>query len=170
MATELSESQQQAIDKNKKEYNETADSYHKWSEKAVLMQHMCYYSTFQELEKDGIEGKTFLEVGCGPCPIGQELVKRGAKKVYALDISEAMIENARKDLTSKGIIDKFELVCASILDERFKLSEPVDCIVCSYTITTFINTYDMLKKILKNCKENIKPDGMVFLTEFSYVN
>jgi len=24
----------------------------------------------KELEKEGIEGKTFLEVGCGPCPIG----------------------------------------------------------------------------------------------------
>ena len=31
------------------------------------------------MEKEGIEGKTFLEVGCGcgpgPCPIGQKLAK-----------------------------------------------------------------------------------------------
>ena len=97
------------------------------------------------------------------------MVARGAKKVVALDISSEMIENARKDLTEKGIIDKFELVCADILDDTFQLQEPVDCIVCSYTITTFINTHDMLTKILAQCKKNIKPDGMVFITDFSYV-
>jgi 2-polyprenyl-3-methyl-5-hydroxy-6-metoxy-1,4-benzoquinol methylase len=37
--------------------------------------------------KEGIEGKTFLEVGCGPCPIGQQLAKKGAKKIIGLDIS-----------------------------------------------------------------------------------
>ena len=57
-------------DKNIEEYNKTADSYEKWSQTNILMQRYCYYSTFQELEKEGIEGKTFLEVGCGPCPIG----------------------------------------------------------------------------------------------------
>lgn len=39
------------------------------------------------MSQEGIEGKTFLEVGCGPCPIGQQLAKRGAKKIYGLDIS-----------------------------------------------------------------------------------
>ena len=60
----------QAIDKNRDEYNHTAGSYDKWCQENLLMQHLCYYSTINELEKEGIEGKTFLEVGCGPCPIG----------------------------------------------------------------------------------------------------
>jgi len=51
------------------------------------MQKYCYYSTFNELDKEGVEGKTFLEVGCGPCPIGQRLATKGAKKIYGLDIS-----------------------------------------------------------------------------------
>ena len=46
--------------------------------------------------KEGIEGKTFLEVGCGFCPCGQKLAAKGAKKIYGLDISEGMIDNARK--------------------------------------------------------------------------
>ena len=78
---------EQARDKNRDEYNEAAEAYDKWSCENVLMQKYCYYSTFNELEKEGIEGKTFLEVGCGPCPIGQKLVAKGAKKVYGLDIS-----------------------------------------------------------------------------------
>ena len=112
------------------------------------MQKYCYYSTFAEMEKEGIEGKTFLEVGCGPCPIGQKLAKMGAKKIYGLDISESMIEAARKHLTDQGIVDKFELIVADIFDESFKLPEKVDCVVLSYTITTFINKYEMLAKIL----------------------
>jgi ubiquinone/menaquinone biosynthesis C-methylase UbiE len=83
------------------------------------MQNYGYYSTFKELEKERIEGKTFLEVGCGPCPIGQILAKKGAKKIVGLDISSEMIESAKKNLTGLGIIDKFELVVADIFDESF---------------------------------------------------
>ena len=61
---------EKARDKNRDEYNNTAAAYDQWQASNVLMQNLCYYSTFNELAKDGIEGKTFLEVGCGPCPIG----------------------------------------------------------------------------------------------------
>ena len=69
--------------------------------------------------KEGVEGKTFLEIGCGFCPCGQKLVAKGAKKVFGLDISEGMIDIARKELTNKGIIDQFDLICADIFDESF---------------------------------------------------
>lgn len=58
------------------------------------MQKYSYYSTVNEIAKEGIEDKTFLEVGCGPCPIGQELVTRGARKIYGLDFSKEVIESA----------------------------------------------------------------------------
>ena len=80
-------SPEEARDKNREEYNQTASAYDEWQNSNVLMQQVCYYSTINELEKEGIEGKTFMEVGCGPCPIGQRLAKRGAKKIYGLDIS-----------------------------------------------------------------------------------
>jgi hypothetical protein len=67
----FSYTEQEARDKNIEEYNAAADAYTSWSNDNILMQHLCYYSTFNELEKDGIEGKVFLEVGCGPCPIGR---------------------------------------------------------------------------------------------------
>jgi hypothetical protein len=38
-----------------------------------MMQNIHYYSQLNELSLEGVEGKTFLEVGCGPCPIGQKL-------------------------------------------------------------------------------------------------
>ena len=137
-------SEQEARDKNIEEYNETADAYDRWSQEHMLTQKFCYYSTFAELEKEGVEGKTFLEVGCGPCPIGRRLAKQGVKKVYGLDISAEMIECAKRDLESKGLMDKFELLVADIFDEKFTLPEKVDCVVLSYTLTTFINKYEQL--------------------------
>ena len=135
------------------------------------MQRYCYYSTFKEMIDDGIEGKTFLEVGCGQCPIGQQLAAKGAKKIYGLDISSEMIEAARKELDKKGILDKFELMVEDIFDENFKLAEKVDCVVMSYTLTTFINSYEMLHTILARCSKHVKPNtGIVFIADFQYVN
>ena len=122
------------------------------------------------MEKEGIEGKTFMEVGCGPCPIGQRLAAKGAKKIYGLDISSEMIEAARKNLTEMGIVDKFELVCKDIFDENFALPEKVDCVVLSYTITTFINNYEMLASILRQCSKQVKPDGYMLIADFAYVD
>ena len=62
--------EEEARSKNKEEYNKTASAYDLWQKTNVIMKNMCYYSTINEIEKEGIEGKTFLEVGCGPCPIG----------------------------------------------------------------------------------------------------
>ena len=134
------------------------------------MQNYGYYSTFKELEKEGIEGKTFLEVGCGPCPIGQILAKKGAKKIVGLDISSEMIESAKKNLTGLGIIDKFELVVADIFDESFQLPEKVDCVVHSYTLTTFINNSEQLTKILSQCKKFVKDDGYMLISDFSWMD
>merc|ERR1712070_792840 len=80
-----------------------------------------------------------------------------------------MIEAARKHLTEMKIIDLFELVCFDIFDDEFKLAEKVDCIVLSYTITTFINSYGMLAKILSQCSKVLKDDGYMFIADFQYV-
>lgn len=77
-----------------------------------------------------------------------------------------MIEAARKHLTEMKIIDLFELVCFDIFDDEFQLSEKVDCIVLSYTITTFINSYGMLNKILSQCAKVLKDDGYMFIADF----
>jgi len=45
--------------------------------------------------KEGVQGKTFLEIGCGFCPCGQKLAAKGANKIYGLDISEGMIAMAK---------------------------------------------------------------------------
>jgi len=80
-----------------------------------------------------------------------------------------MIEAAKKQLTSMKLIDKFELFCYDIFDEAFTLPEKVDCIVLSFTVTAFINSYEMLKKLFSQCSKVLKDDGYMFITDFSYV-
>lgn len=102
-----------------------ATEYESWEENNVIMQEYCYYTIMNELSNIGINDKTFMDVGCGPCPIGQQLVAKGAKKVFGVDVSQAMLNRAQKMLEEKGIADKFELVQGDILDDAFKLDEQV---------------------------------------------
>ena len=81
-------SQSEAASKNRDEYNLTATSYNTWCEQNVVMQKFCYHSCINELKIEGIKGKVFAEIACGPCPIGKALAINGAKKVYGIDISE----------------------------------------------------------------------------------
>ena len=97
---------------------------------------------------------------------------KGAKKIYGLDISSGMIEAASKALTQMGLRwgsrfknekscakicnfnfnfsrSKFELICHDIFDTSFSLPEKVDCVVLSYTTTTFVSSFDMLCNLMK---------------------
>ena len=93
----------------------------------------------------------------------------GAEKIYGLDISQEMIDQAQKELTELNLIDSFDLICHDIFDETFQLADKVDCVVLSYTLSTFICNMEMLVKMLTRCKSMIKDDGCVFVADFSWV-
>ena len=69
------------------------------------MQKFCYHSCINELKLEGIQGKVFVEIACGPCSVGKALAKNGAKKVYGIDISEQMIEQAKSNINFLGLQD-----------------------------------------------------------------
>ena len=75
-----------------------AQLYDRWSQQSPLMLNYSYYSTLQEIATEGIPGKTFLEVGCGPCHIGMKLVELGAAKVFGLDTDPKMLKLAENNL------------------------------------------------------------------------
>lgn len=81
-----------------------------------------------------------------------------------------MITLARQELTDQGIIDQFELITADIFEANFALPVQVDCVVMSYTLTTFCYNYDMLSSILKQCCKQCKADGYMLIADFSYVD
>jgi len=149
-------------------FNTIANKYSEWCREDPNMQKISYYSTLAELENEGVEGKTFLEVGCGPCPIGQSLAALGAKKIIALNMSSCMLECARGKLSEMKVVDKFEFVCSNILDDDFQLPEKVDVVVVSYMLCTCIDNFQTLAKFFFQCIKLIREDGFVHVTDSSW--
>ncbi|HUW33550.1 MAG TPA: class I SAM-dependent methyltransferase [Planctomycetota bacterium] len=63
-----------------------------------------------------IEGRTFLDVGCGNGLYSIELAKRGARKVVGLDISENMLKLCRQSAQQQGVADRCSFVHGDLLD------------------------------------------------------
>lgn len=98
----------------------------------------------------GIEGKVFLDIGCGSGRSIGYLIQKGAKKVYGLDLSPRQLEEAQRfnvSWTKGGNIAYLEGKMEDKLD-----IEPIDCVVSVYAIgwtvspeDTFRNVYVYLK-------------------------
>ncbi len=147
-----------------------ATDYESWEEQDVIMQEFSYYTIMNELSNIGIKDKIFMDVGCGPCPIGQKLVVKGAKKVVGVDISHAMLDRAQMILEEKGIADKFELVQGDILEDSFEVNEKVDAVVASYVISAFAANSEVLTKFISCCKDKLKPGGYLVILELCYTS
>ena len=147
-----------------------ATDYETWEEQNVIMQEFSYYTIMNELSNIGIKDKIFMDVGCGPCPIGQKLVVKGAKKVIGVDVSQAMLDRATTKLEEKGIADKFELVQGDILEDSFEVEEKVDVVVASYVISAFISNSEVLTKFISRCKDMLKPGGYLVILEVCYTS
>ena len=81
-----------------------------------------------------------------------------------------MITTARTQLTQKGMIDKFELICADIYDDNLTLPEKVDVVLLVNTVTTFISSYEMLQQLYIQARKLAKEkDGVLFIYDFSYI-
>jgi 2-polyprenyl-3-methyl-5-hydroxy-6-metoxy-1,4-benzoquinol methylase len=55
-----------------------------------------------------IEGKTILDVGCGPGHFTTALAQRGAQKVLGVDFADHMIQLARERAEQGGVADRCE--------------------------------------------------------------
>ncbi len=64
---------------------------------------------------DPIEGRTVLDVGCGPGHYGITLARRGAAHVLGLDFAERMLEVAREHAERAGVDDKCEWALGDFL-------------------------------------------------------
>jgi 2-polyprenyl-3-methyl-5-hydroxy-6-metoxy-1,4-benzoquinol methylase len=65
---------------------------------------------------DPIEGRSVIDIGCGPGHYGIALAKRGASRVVGLDFAEGMIELARKHAERAGVAGNCEFICADFMD------------------------------------------------------
>lgn len=101
-----------------------------------------------------IEGKTFLEVGCGSGRSIKYLVEKGAKKIYGLDLSAKQLEEAasyNKESVTEG---KTELILGA-MEEKINVT-PVDVVFSVYAIGWTPEP----GKTFKNIFEYLKPGGL----------
>lgn len=66
-------------------------------------------------QSEPIEGKTFLDVGCGSGVYSLEFARRGAKKVIGLDIAENMVEICKTRAVNEGFSDNTTFIKSDLL-------------------------------------------------------
>ena len=82
---------------------------------------------FQDRPKDGLK---IIDVGAGTGLIGEELHKLGYTDLHALDISQEMLNEAKK----KNVYKKF--ICAALSEQRIPGIETgeFDALICGGTL------------------------------------
>jgi 2-polyprenyl-3-methyl-5-hydroxy-6-metoxy-1,4-benzoquinol methylase len=76
---------------------------------------------------DPIEGKTVLDVGCGPGHYSITLAQRGAARVLGIDFAEGMLGIAAEHARAAGVGDRCEFRQADFLE--FRAPEPFDYVI-----------------------------------------
>ena len=106
-------------------WNREADAFHRiyshqksafsaWLDR-VFRKDMYERFAFAMREAAPIEGRTFLDVGCGSGVYCLELARRGAARVTGLDIAGAMLEMARSSAAAENLSPRCEFVCGDLL-------------------------------------------------------
>ncbi len=99
----------------------------------------------------GIQGKVFLEVGCGSGRSIKYLIEHGANKVYGIDISKVQLDEAKRynqEAVNEGNIELFQVP----MEQKITLA-PVDAVFSVYALgwtqdpqTTLANIHSYLKQ------------------------
>ncbi len=101
-----------------------------------------------------IEGKTFLEIGCGSGRSIKYLADKGAKKIFGLDISSVQLKEAENFNKEAIAQNKVELLKGK-MEDKLEI-DPVDVVFSVYAIGW---TPDP-EATLKNIYSYLKPGGM----------
>ena len=109
------------------------------------------------LEDNYFEGKVCADLGCGSAISGTyNLLELGAKKVHSMDLTDSIIEPAKKVLDSvPGFRERCELHIGSLEDLPFE-DEQFDFVLCQGVI----HHLDDDKKAMSEICRTLKPGGM----------
>ena len=152
------------IDKayKRKVFNRAADSYEKFSG----LQDKISKNLFEKLEYLNIDPANILDLGCGTGKNGVHLLNKFKKTTLVnFDLSENMLEQARKKVTTSSInyLDKSTNfhVCGDMENLPFK-----DCLFDLVWSSNAIQWTDNLPIVLKHIKRILKPNGLFIFSTF----
>lgn len=127
-----------------------------YGEIALVYDSLMYdmpYEKWAEFIKNNLKGKRILELGCGTGSITEKL--SAYYDITALDISEDMLDVARKKLMGKG--RRARLVQGDMC--TFKLNKPVDSAICICDGINYVTSPEKVKMAFSNVYDNLLPGG-----------
>lgn len=84
--------------------------------------------------EQGLDGKTVLEVGCGPGDLIRELVQNGATRATGIDLAERTLEEAREKTAAENLEGRIEFRVGNGAKDSLEPHDVVvlDKVICCY--------------------------------------
>ncbi len=108
-----------------------------------------------------LNGKRILDVGCGTGIYEPALTKKGAT-VSAVDISEDMIEYAKKAHAADGVDYVLKDICGSCMDDKYDLAISLSHVI-GYQLSN-----DRLAGFIQNIYDSLKDGGLFIFNFYNY--
>jgi ubiquinone/menaquinone biosynthesis C-methylase UbiE len=115
---------------------------------------------FEALEQVGIEKKEIVDLGCGPGRHARIMKEKGASRVIGIDISEKMVELAKKETIDKDI--HFLVADGQALPLKDKSA---DLVVSMYVLMYFADSKKVFGEIARVLRDEGHFVGIFNITE-----
>jgi 2-polyprenyl-3-methyl-5-hydroxy-6-metoxy-1,4-benzoquinol methylase len=100
-----------------------------------------------------IEGRTVLDVGCGPGRYSLEYARRGAARVVGVDFSEPMLGIARQLAAGRGVADRCEFRQADFTG--LTLGEKFDIVIAIGFFDYQARPVDVLRRMIEHSRGRV---------------
>jgi 2-polyprenyl-3-methyl-5-hydroxy-6-metoxy-1,4-benzoquinol methylase len=97
-----------------------------------------------------IQGKTVIDIGCGPGHYGVALAQRGAARVLGVDFAPGMIDIAKKRAERAGVTDRCTFTLGDFLEVTGE--EQFDYAIVMGFMDYIEDPLALMKKVLKVCR------------------
>lgn len=119
------------------------------------------------LRVDSLEGKTFLDVGCGSGIHSLAALRLGAARVFSFDYDRDSVATTRKVREHAGAPANWEVVQGSVLDGQFIASLPKSDIVYSWGV---LHHTGAMWPAVRNAAVPLNPNGVFYIALYSSDN